>query len=457
MNKQKINTRKLCIQILLDILDAGNNSNSSLAWFLDKYTLSRQERNFITASVYGTLDYLPLLDWQLEKYLTKPLAKLDTTTLLILRHALWQMRFSYAVPVAVAVDEAVKLTYEFKLQGRTALVNAVLRKATTELDIVPCKKKQALQYGMPLELFGLFKSWFGTDRAKTIAESLLRHSQQITLRVKPEFKNNIADLKDLNSARYLPKDAYYLARNSTRLSTMLAEFSTQLYVQDEAPMLVGYLLAQYWQNKLSCTLHKPNLKVLDLCAGVGGKSIDLLWRIPELGLVANEPDNQRLLRLQQNLQRLQLKVEVSNLQAEDYVVPEEQKFDAVIVDAPCSGLGVISNKPEIKLRQNYERIMAMPALQCSILKSALNLVKPGGVVVYATCTLNPAENHAVVQESIQETKTRSIDLTDLLPTTIRDELLQETAQTNLSNGHFLISPDRFELAGFYIEMLQVLK
>lgn len=451
MSTSRSNFRYIACEILKSILEFGTNSQEVLHWHLEKSGVSARERSQITAMVYGTLDYLPYLDFCLERQLSKKINRLEPIIRTILRLGAWQILKSYAIPKAVAVTESVKLCSEFKVQYASGLVNAVLRR--TE-DVKLTKRQQHLNLGIHSEIFGLLRKWYG-DAAKQIATSYLHHSEFLNINFNPQHDGELSYLVkswrdmgiDVETSTYFPQ-ALHIKLNGNQLSRLPGYAEGSFYVQDEATMLPAHIIANYFEQR-HC-----KIRILDLCAGVGGKAIDLAWQLPDADIVVNEPNEHRRNLLYDNLARYGLTLEVHSIEVNaDLHLPE--LFDVILIDAPCSGLGVVRHKPEIKHRLSYEKIQSFPTIQGELLAGAANNLKPGGILLYATCTLNPDENQNLSTKLLAREDFSPLDLTDIIPQTLKVDLSNyHDDGVDLKSGRILLRPDYLSTDGFFIQVVR---
>lgn len=444
--------RSIAVKALDQILNNDQFSNDVLNQLLSDPKLSILDRKFITALVYGVLDYLPLLDEMIINAADRPLKRIDPYILNILRLGVWQIKFAEKIPQSAAVDESVKLTSYFNKSFASGFVNAVLRQVIRN-PLRLKKKQQHLKYGMSAEIFGLYKKWFGEQDAVAIAESYLSGEQKISviyLGPKEQKDNWLDELNSLGIATepgILVEQAIILHNLTTDIKNLPGYDQGYFYVQDESSMLVSEIM------QLS-----PNAKVLDACAGLGGKSFSLLANHPDLEIIALEPNRDRFRGLDENIRRLKLSqinslaIDLQNFTIEQLKTGEQ--FEQIILDVPCSGLGVIKHKPEIKLNLSYEQIIEYPKIQMDLLEHAASLVKPGGKLLYSTCTINPAENELLIEQFLNTesgSEYKATDLSDYISNL--DTKYEAELRTGLSKYGLTIRPDLIPVDGFFISYL----
>jgi 16S rRNA (cytosine967-C5)-methyltransferase len=354
--------------------------------------LDRQDRAFVTQLVYGVLRWRNFLDAHIERASRRPLPKIHPTLLQALRLGAFQLLKLDRVPARAAVHESVELVRRTGLGHAAGFANAVLRKvaagAPRPLSWETPAQHTALLFGCPLWLVELWTAEYGP----TGAECLARGAAQVPpvcLRVDLGRTSREAVLADLEAAGhgavagvFSPEAVVVTAAGDPRELTAVK--SRLAVVQDQASQLVARLLAP-----------EPGWTVLDACAAPGLKAAHLA----ALGaghIIALEVHPHRARMIRTVADDLGLEgVSVTVGDATEYRAP--QPFDAVLVDAPCSGLGVLARAPEAKWRRDPGGIGSLPALQLGMLDNLAPAVRPGGVLVYSTCTTATAENEGVVR------------------------------------------------------------
>lgn len=443
--------RAAAARLLYSVLEEGAYSNLSSLKILDESGLVSRDRAFASAAVYGTVSWLPLIDWQLSKISDKPLDKLDPWLRTILRLGIWQLTRSHSVPEAAAVDESVKLARFFVHEGAASYVNAVLRSWLRVRPEVP-HKLEALKYGLPTWLFGLLKKWYGHKRAVLLAESFLEDKPWTVLRV----NCMLADPADLiqawqedgleaESGLYLP-EAVRLKLAGNSLRDLIVWQDGLVTAQDEAAMLTAHIASP-----------KPHQSIIDMCAAPGGKTTHLAELVADrAAITALELQPHRAQLINELTDRLKLKsIKTIVGDAARYGSRDEQ-YDIVVADVPCSGLGLLGRKPELRLNMNYDRMQELIGLQRSILQNASRLVKAGGCLIYSTCTINPEENHEQIRWFLEESDAtgsfRAGDISDKIPAALLSA--DPAISDQITNGYIQLMPDRVQTDGFFIARLE---
>jgi 16S rRNA (cytosine967-C5)-methyltransferase len=371
--------------------EEGIFADAALA--LARQKLDARDSAFLLELVYGTLRNRSLLDWTLNRFSAKPVDTTDAWTRNILRLAAYQMLFLDRVPVSAAVNTAVELA---KAHGnKHGYVNGLLRgldrKRSTigQPDHADPVMRLAIQYSHPLWLVKRWVARFGTE----IAESMLRANnlpapltiRTNTLRTTRQALRAALEAEGVTIAEtdHAPVGLNILATPQW-LRTLQAYRDGWFVVQDQAAQLIGLLLSP-----------QPGDTVLDACAAPGGKTTHLAELMQDRGaVVALELDASRMVKIRENSRRLGL-TSVATVQG-DATAFQVGSYDRVLIDAPCSGLGVLRRHPDGRWNKTEQTVDEHGRLQRRILQNCSALLKPGGTLVYATCTTEPAENDEVI-------------------------------------------------------------
>lgn len=445
--------RRIAVLVLHDVLEMGAFANLSSIRLLENRKLSARDRAFASALIYGTISRLVAIDYLLDQVSNRPLAKLQPLTRTILRLGAWQLYYSTSVPPAAAVDESVKLARQLENPGSAALVNACLRRlSAADRPQLPANKPY-LAIGLPPELFGYLKKWYGQEEAIALGESALEANPTVTVRVNtmkstPDLVRTRLEEEGIvvEPGRYCPQ-ALRLQLGGHSIRSLTPWQEGLITVQDEAAMLVGLVAAP-----------KPGERVVDLCAAPGGKTTHLAERMGDQGMIlAIDAAESRVPLIDEQSARLGLRSirsAVADATADDWSVDLVAQADLVLADVPCSGLGLLGRKPEIRLNMNHEKIIGLYPLQQKILAQASRLVRPGGRLIYSTCTINPAENIGQIETFLASDETSDFALESLagcLPANLLD--FADIAAT-AAQGFIQLLPHRHHTDGFFIAQLR---
>ena len=404
MNTTSNKPRALALQLLNKIFLEGAYANIALAQALADVTLNDQDRRFLTELVYGTVKAKGTLDWLIEKVANKGMKKIDGRVLNALRLGAYQLFYLDKVPASAACNETVELVKHFGHTGMVNFTNGIMRTLARDKDQLtfPARTDNeplwvALTYQHPLWLVERWHYRYGMENAIKICEF---DNKQ------PKFSFRVNTLKtSRNGLQAKMQEAGYEVTPSqwskegllgTKIGStaeLMKKFGKLIYIQDESSMLVADILNP-----------QPGETVIDLCSAPGGKTTHLAQKMANQGkIIASDIHQHKLELIKSNVKRLGVNIVETYLQdATQQVAEWVGKADRVLVDAPCSGLGVLGRRPEARWTKEEKKLSQFPPLQKKILANAATYVKQGGYLVYSTCTLEQDENTRVVAAFLQE-------------------------------------------------------
>jgi len=372
-------------------LDSVLNKGLSLAQLLPEWEqrLDIDQRSLYKEICYGSSRWFYYLTPLVHSQLKKPLKPKDSDLFALLIIGAYQLEFM-RVPEHAAINETVNVAREWKKEWACGLINAVLRNVIRNKDAEKDKQTLAAQYAHPKWLVKkLQRAW--PEQTNAIMEANNQHPP-FFIRVNQQHHSRDEYLTLLNEQGF-PAEAGLFGKESIRLHTPVP-------VQELPGFDQGWCSIQDEAAQLACNIMdpKPDQRILDACAAPGGKTCHLLEQEPQVAsVVALDIDAQRLNRIEQNLQRLQLSASLTEGDASDpQAWWDNEPFDSILLDAPCSATGVIRRNPDIKLLRLREDIDKLAAVQSELLEKMWPLLKPGGKLVYATCSVLPEENELVV-------------------------------------------------------------
>lgn len=405
-----VNTRELILGILMEVTKENGYSHLVIRSVLEKYQyLDKKERAFITRVSEGTIQHMIELDYIINQFSKVKVNKMKPVIRNILRMAVYQLKYMDAVPDAAACNEAVKLARKKGFSSLSGFVNGVLRNISRNLATLtyPDEKTDpvlalSVRYSTPEWLVEQWMNAYGIERTKQILTAFLTEAP-ITIRtnlsrITPEaLKQRLTEegvtVEPLDQEKY-PGLSYGFAISGFDYLNGLSSFREGLfYVQDISSMMVAEYAAP--QEGDYC---------IDVCAAPGGKSIHLAEKLGETGMVdARDLTDYKVGLIQENIDRQQL----TNIKAKvwDATVLDEASIDqadVLIADLPCSGLGVLRKKTDIKYRMSEKQQDELVALQKSILDVVCRYVRPGGTLIYSTCTIHKAENEENVNWFVEK-------------------------------------------------------
>lgn len=438
------NARELALQTLTDILIDGAYSNHALSEQIEKNELTVQDKNFMTELVYGTLQHEQLLNFYVTPFFN---GKVKAWVRILIQMTLYQMLFLDSVPEHAAISESVKIAKKRGGQFNGKLVNAILREMTRtplpSLDTIKDEAERlAVETSHPLWLIKLWSKQFGWE--KTIQMARANNERvNVTIRVngvhgtREELKQKLESEGITCEYGNLSQDALVILKGNV-IKTKAFE-QGWFYVQDESSMLVARALKP-----------KHHSKVLDTCSAPGGKTTHVAELMRQTGTVyAHDVYEHKIKLIEDNVKRLGLTNVVATLQDatnlnERY---ESDSFDAVLVDAPCSGLGILRRHPEVKITKQPSDLDEIMMIQKKILNTVAPLVKVGGTLVYSTCTVNRKENDKMVEQFISQHPEYELD-----PTLVNR--LPEVLHEQTKNGMVQLFPGDYQTDGFFIACLK---
>lgn len=400
---EKENTRLLALEILLEAEKKNIFVKDALhKQLFQKQFLSKQDRAFVTRLVEGVTEYQVRLDYVIDSYSTKKVNKCKPLIRCVLRMGVYQMLYMDSVPDEAACNECVRLTKKKGFHNLAGFVNGVLRNVERHVQDIRFPKEEedlagylSITYSMPLWIVKKMLVWYGEEKTRKMLKASLEVTD-LTIRVN-EKKISVKELTDKLTAHgievkegHYVKDALHL--NKINYVNRIPGFKQgEFFVQDESSMLL--YLAGGAINELEKS-DKQELKILDLCAAPGGKCTHFAQKMDGSAFVeARDVSEKKVSLIEENRKRLGL--DHMKTVIWDALVPDETRkdwADIVIADLPCSGFGIISKKNDIKYHIKETQLTELANLQRTILTNAASYVKPGGVLLYSTCTVNPEEN-----------------------------------------------------------------
>lgn len=399
---KKVDAREVALKVINEVESKGAYANIALAHEINRRIsqgqLSDQDRRFITELVYGTVKAGATLDWILSIYLNRPITKIAPVIRNILRLGIYQLFFLEKVPVSAACNQSVELAKKYGHAGTVKFVNGVLRNAARSPEKIeyPSQEIQPAKY-LSLKYFHpewLVERWInrlgfsaceGLCQTNNITPPLSLRTNTIKIDRK-QLQQRLEEEGVLcHESVWTPEGL--VCHQHPSLSTLKSLQEGLFQVQDESSMLVAHILDP-----------KPGEFIIDACGAPGGKTTHIAALMNNTGQILSTDIYEHKLEItRENATRLGLtNIETRALDAVTLDQFFPGKADKVLVDAPCSGLGVLRRKPDSRWRKTADILQDLPKLQAAILTSAAQCVKPGGTLVYSTCTTEPEENQNIV-------------------------------------------------------------
>ena len=432
-----INTRAIVYDMLMSVEKENTPSHLLLSQTLMKYQyLDKRDRAFISRLFRGTLEYEIFLDGVIRQFSSVRLNKIKPPIKVILRMSVYQILKMDHIPDAAACDEAVKLTRKRGLKNLSGFVNGVLRNISRNKEVIhypdPEKTPAAyisMRYSVPEWLAKMWIRDYGFEMTAEMGQAML-DDQKTTVRVRDS--QNMAAVKEALRSEGLNIEEGCMLPEALHLSGYD-------YLGNVGPFADGRITAQDESAMLAAVAAgiAGGESIIDVCAAPGGKSMHMADILKGSGQVsARDLTEAKVLKIQENLKRTGLK------NALVFYPEDAQKADIVMADLPCSGLGVMGRKADIKRSVTPEKITALAALQREILSVVQHYVKPGGVLIYSTCTVSKAENEENMQWFEEHFPFGLESLDAYVPEKVRNE--------HTKAGWIQILPGQYQSDGFFI-------
>lgn len=442
-----INEREIVLEVLLEITEQGMYSHIVLRDVLNKYQyLEKKERSFITRVTEGTLEHMMEIDYILDQFSKVKVKKMKPVIRNIMRSAVYQMKYMDSVPVSAACNEAVKLAVRKGFGSLRGFVNGVLRNVARNLDQIeyPTEPRQRLsiQYSMPEWILNLWLKAYDSDIVEQMLQAFQRETP-LTIRcnlrmVTPKQLKEHLEAEGVTVKVHPYLEYAFHISGFDYLGDLESFQNGEFSVQDISSMLVSELAGP-----------KEGDYVIDVCAAPGGKSLHMAEKLNGSGRVeARDLPEYKVGLIQENIERTGL----SNVEAvqQDALIFDETsvgKADIVLADLPCSGLGVLAKKTDLKYKATKEGADSLAKLQREMLKNVQAYVKDEGKLVYSTCTINPAENMDNVHWFLNEYP--EFELID-----IHGSLCEELQKDVKENGCIQLLPGVHQSDGFFLACMK---
>ena len=439
-----INERELILGILLEITRDGEYAHIALRNTLSKYQyLEKRERAFITRVVEGTLEHMMEIDYIINQFSKVKVNKMKPVIRTILRSAVYQILYMDSVPNSAVCNEAVKLAAKKGFVNLKGFVNGVLRNIDRNVNDIQYPKTDnmveylSIKYSMPTWILEKWKKSYDWETIERILQGFLQEKGTIIRcnlnRISKEDLKKKLEAEGVTVTQH-PYLEYALEISGYDYLGNLESFEDgDFQVQDLSSMLVAEIAAP-----------KEGDYVIDVCAAPGGKSLHIADKLHGTGHVeARDLTDYKVDLIWDNIERSQMKnVEAVRHDALVYDEESKEKADIVIADLPCSGLGVIGKKADIKYKMAEETQRELAKLQKNILQIVHRYVKPGGTLVYSTCTINEEENMENVRWFLQQNpEFESVSV---------EPLLCEELKKSVKEGCLQLLPGIHESDGFFI-------
>ena len=444
--------REVALEVLVQVDKDGSYSNLQLNESLKRNQLERVDAGLTTELVYGTIQHMLTIDGVLERKVAKGINKLKPWVRNLLRMSLYQLHYLDRIPDHAAVNEAVTIAKRRGQQATGGFVNGVLRGVMRDPEVwnapkdAPPAARIAWEESHPEWLVKRWIKAYGEQAAEEmcVANNEAPHASARVNRTQASREQLLQEMKAAGlyvQPSPLSRDGI-VAGGAGNLAHTDWYREGKLSVQDESSMLV-----------VEAVRPESGMRILDCCAAPGGKTMHIAERMNNQGEVwANDVHAHKVKLIQDQADRLGLTC-VHTLNEDATMLSDKldkASFDVVLLDAPCTGFGVMRRKPDLKWRKRPADVDAIAALQAELIEEAAQLVKPGGRLVYSTCTVERQENEHVVERFIQQHADWQVDDTwkSALP---QDEL--KDALERSQPGMLQVLPQDGDSDGFFIACL----
>lgn len=440
-----INIRELVLDILIEINEKNGFSHVVLGKTLSKYQyLKKQERSFITKVTEGAVENAILIDYIIDSYSKVKVKKMKPVIRNIMRMSVYEIFYMDSIPESATCNEAVKLTIKRGFSGLKGFVNGVLRNIARNKDNIEYPNPSEdlvsyfkIKYSMPEWIIEQLIFQYGAEDASRIIEGFSKRYEYVTVRcgILSKADEIVKELQDegITVKRNPLYEGALDIKDFDYLSKIEAFNQGRISVQDVSSMLVSHIANP-----------KKDSFCIDMCAAPGGKALHLAELLSGTGMViARDLTEAKISLIEENIERTEL--ENIDTQMWDATVLDDSmigKADVVIADLPCSGLGVIGKKPDIKYNMTPEKQKELVALQRKILDVAWQYLKPNGTLIYSTCTVNKEENEENLKWMLEKMPLETVDISDYFcedfkGDTLKDGYIQMLPGINHTDGFFI--------------------
>jgi len=441
------NVRQVALELLIRIEKEGAFSHLLIHQAIDRNNIKTVDENLLTEIVYGTIENKLTLDFYLQPFIQKQ-KKITDWVLILLRMSVYQLVYLDKIPVYAVINEAVHIAKVKGHRGIASFVNGVLRNVERQgvrntSEIKNPINRLAIETSHPLWLVQLWVDAYGFEITEQICKTN-KMKKPMTVRAN-RLKGTREEVLDV--------------LNREDIKATLSEIVDQAIQVEQGNVLKsnvmkdGYITVQDVSSMLAANFLQvePEMSVLDTCSAPGGKATYMAEAMDNTGTVYSYDLHKNKIKLIENhAKRLGLtNIQVQDLDARKLqTIYEKGTFDRILVDAPCTGFGVIRSKPDITYHKSLEDIKRLQTIQLNILQEVAPLLKKDGKLVYSTCTINPLENEEVVQQFLEYNPTFTVD----------DKFLLEINhprynKAKITDFGMQIFPQTFNSDGFFITRL----
>ena len=435
-----VNEREIVLEVLLEVTENGQFSHIILRDVLSKYQyLDKRERAFITRVTEGTLEHMIEIDYIMDQFSKVKVKKMKPVIRGILRSAVYQLKYMDSVPDRAVCSEAVKLAEKRRFGGLKGFVNGVLRTISREKEGISFREPW-VELSLPRWLYEMWEGQYGKEVTGRMGRAFLEEDAETTVWVKPEMRGEALESLASQGVRALP---------DSELPDLL-KLSGYDYLESLEAFRKGWLQVQDRSSYLAGVAAPPEKEsfVLDVCAAPGGKSLHMAQLMDGKGRVeARDLTDRKRELIEENVRRGGFQnVYCKTWDARIFDASMEGRADLVIADLPCSGLGILGKKPDIRWNMSPQQMRELAGLQREILSVVWRYVKPGGRLIYSTCTINPEENQDNAAWFLSSFPFEPVDLRETLGEYFKEDALEK--------GWIQLLPGIHRGDGFFISVFR---
>lgn len=434
-------TREIVLDILSEVLERDGFVHDSLRMALEKYQyLEKADRAFITRMAEGTVENLLAIDAILNDCSKIKTAKMKPLIRTVLRMSVYQILWMDRVPDSAACNEAVKLIKSRRLEGLAGFVNGVLRNVVRrkgEFDF----SDWSVRYSMPRWILDMWQKQYPDETVENMLKAFLADTP-----VSVRCNRTRASEEEIRESL----KAQGVQASESPVCSRVLFLEGYDYLEQLDAFAKGWIQVQDASSSLVAEAACPRQgdRVLDVCGAPGGKSLHMADKLKGTGMVTvRDLTEEKIALVRENIARAGFdNIEAQVWDALEFDAEWEERADIVIADLPCSGLGVIGKKPDIKYRVSEERIESLTELQRQILSVVSRYVKPGGKLVYSTCTISCRENEEQREWFLNHFPFQAESLEGVMGPAVKEETLRE--------GYLQLLPGKYPCDGFFIAVFR---
>lgn len=414
MNNDSINVRKIVLDILMKVFEEDQLSHIVIRETLNKYdSMAKTDKSFITRLAEGTIERAVTLDYIINKFSKIKVEKMKPVIREIIRMSVYQIMYMDSVPDSATCNEAVKLVKKRKLQGLTGFTNGILRNIIREKENIDLPKDKesieyySVKYSVPEWIIQSFIDDYGRRITEEMLESMFqRQNNSITVRVniskaRVEKVLEILEKQNIKAVRSKYADNTLIIEEYEKISSIEAFDRGYIQVQDISSILAGQISGV-----------KSGDICIDMCAAPGGKTLHIADILNGTGKVySRDISEKKTLLIKENTDRCGFdNIEIQVRDATELIEEDIGMADIVIADVPCSGMGIMRKKTDIKYKITPKTVKDLSIFSQKILKNAVQYLKTGGILVFSTCTINKTENDNTRQWLIEEMGLKPVNI-----------------------------------------------